>query len=318
MKKLFFTFSIVAAFATVMLVGCNKEKMATVNKYFNVQNATLVSENFPTSTSNNAIAVQMNQSVLAGGTSIVHVASPVTISKVVIGMPKEKGYYELSNVSKSANQISFTMIVNQNIKVDESTHSFDVQIATFDANGLVSQIWTSTIDLIQAGTGRLQVSLSFDNEKDVDLHLIEPNGEHIYYGHALASSGGELDVDSNAGCSIDGINNENIFYGDDAYIAPGTYSVYVDLYNNCDPSIATNYVVSAFYNGALIATTTGRNPVSGVYPEGTPGNYGDIESLEPVMTFVIPDHGQEQTKTFEKAPLSESAKLKMEMAASRK
>ena len=58
----------------------------------------------------------------------------------------------------------------------------------------------------------LQKEGFLEDEKDVDLHLIEPNGGHIYYGNRRSSNGGFLDIDSNPDCSIDGVNNENIYY----------------------------------------------------------------------------------------------------------
>ena len=48
-------------------------------------------------------------------------------------------------------------------------------------------------------SGDVQVSVSWDAPSDVDLHVVEPSGEDIYYGHPASATGGQLDVDSNAG-----------------------------------------------------------------------------------------------------------------------
>ena len=317
MKRLFISLGCLLIAASFVFVSCNKDKKVpvTVNKYFEVVDATLVEKEFPAAKTDVNISVSMNGNVLAGGTSIVHVTSPVTASRILVGMPNEGGYYEISPVNVLSMTYDFTMIINQQIQLEEGEEGFNVQIAILDAEGRVSQIWTQEVALIAAGTGQLQVSLSFDNEKDVDLHLFEPNGTHVYYGHSWSENGGELDVDSNASCYIDGINNENIFYGGESYVEPGTYTVYVDLYENCDETIATNFVVSAFYEGQLIAAQTGHNPVSGTFPVGEPSNYNNLENLTPVMTFVIPDHGQQPVKKFAPKPLSEIAIEKMAIAA---
>ena len=124
---------------------------------------------------------------------------------------------------------------------------------------------------MQAGTGLLQVSLSWDQENDVDLHLIDPSGEEIYYGNPVSVTGGQLDVDSNAGCSIDNINNENIYYEDssDVTIPSGEYEVLVNLWSNCSVASNTNYTVVAYYGGNLIGTTSGSNPNDGVLTPNT-------------------------------------------------
>ncbi|HYN88710.1 MAG TPA: hypothetical protein VER55_09275, partial [Ardenticatenaceae bacterium] len=75
------------------------------------------------------------------------------------------------------------------------------------------------------GTGDVQVTLRWDNPADLDLHVVDPAGEEISYGHPVAQSGGQLDVDANIGCQDD-LRVENVFWPSGG--APtGTYQVEV-------------------------------------------------------------------------------------------
>jgi hypothetical protein len=93
----------------------------------------------------------------------------------------------------------------------------------------------------QAASGDVQVSVSWDTASDVDLHVVEPKAdgnpgganEEIFYSDKEGPQGGTLDLDSNAGCGIDGVNNENVTW-DEVEPPAGTYRVYVDYWSACD------------------------------------------------------------------------------------
>jgi uncharacterized protein YfaP (DUF2135 family) len=70
---------------------------------------------------------------------------------------------------------------------------------------------------------RLRVVLSWDSDNtDIDLHVISPDGQHVYFGNRVGTNGGALDVDVTTG------------FGPEIFATPapvqGAYHVYVNYY----------------------------------------------------------------------------------------
>ena len=74
---------------------------------------------------------------------------------------------------------------------------------------------------------RLRVVLSWDSDStDVDLHVISPDGQHVFFANRVVPNGGALDVDVTTGI------------GPEIYATPaplsGVYQVYVNYYGSGD------------------------------------------------------------------------------------
>jgi hypothetical protein len=86
-------------------------------------------------------------------------------------------------------------------------------------------------------TGAVQVTMNWyvpdESGRDLDLHVIEPSGEEIYYGHAKypnsSATGGQLDQDMICGNYRNG--QENIYWTSNPPI--GEYIVRVHFFGNC-------------------------------------------------------------------------------------
>ena len=99
------------------------------------------------------------------------------------------------------------------------------------------------------GHGDVQITLTWDNGADLDLHVIDPNGEEIYFYHPYSASGGILDVDD-----TNGYGPENIFWPQGE--APeGTYRVSVHHYPSSPSTSNYTVLISAF--GFLPISYTG-------------------------------------------------------------
>ncbi len=91
-----------------------------------------------------------------------------------------------------------------------------------------------------AQSGEITISLLWDSEDDLDLHVFTPDGSEIYYGNKEAG-GGVLDVDANAFSSSLMPNPvENIYFESPE---DGEYWVYVINYHDRTEGSATNYLV---------------------------------------------------------------------------
>ena len=99
------------------------------------------------------------------------------------------------------------------------------------------------------GTGDVQATLRWNNTADIDLHVMDPFEEEVYFEHPISESGGKLDVDANGDC-IELASNpvENVFwpYGQ----APaGMYDVFIEYYAECNDEGPTAWEVVVKIDG---------------------------------------------------------------------
>ena len=99
--------------------------------------------------------------------------------------------------------------------------------------------------------GDLRCSLSWFNFDDLDLRMIEPGGEEIFYGHKMSQlTGGNLDVDMNAGAGRTRNAVENICYPSRSKIREGLYRLYVNNFRQRETS-DTGFDVEMEFNGVI-------------------------------------------------------------------
>jgi hypothetical protein len=98
--------------------------------------------------------------------------------------------------------------------------------------------------------GELRVSLSWYNYDDLDIHVVEPDNTHIYYANKQSVSGGNLDVDMNAGSGKTRKGVENTIWPTNQKMKEGKYRVYV--YNYCKrESVDVGFVVEIEHAGEI-------------------------------------------------------------------
>jgi hypothetical protein len=146
----------------------------------------------------------------------------------------------------------------------------DLLLRAVDGNGGFGPIETLGLTTQSAPPdGKLVISLSWDTEADLDLHVLLPDGvTEIWAQHAssyvLPESGipdpagvaaaGFLDFDSNAQCVIDGRLVENVLWRKTTGMPPsGHYQVRVDAFSLCGQPEA-RWRVQALLDGAPLGS----------------------------------------------------------------
>jgi hypothetical protein len=227
------------------------------------------------------VSAAANHTVINGGTSLVALEADAPFGAVymyvgakTMGVLGEfaggiDGYYEI-RLPSAQTSAAVLLTFPQNIPLDQ----FDLEFAVADASGAVGPYTALSTTVTRVGTGDVQVTLSWDKDADIDLHVIAPGGDEIFWGHR-EGSGGKLDLDSNAGCDIDGVRNENITWPTGR--APrGQYTVRVDYWSSCGVP-QTKYTVRV-NNGGSVQVVEGS--FTGFGDQGGPGAGRAVASFE--------------------------------------
>ena len=270
-------FVVVAALASALMVACNSGNgmsplVPSTGDTLRLEdlvasaaiggNQGVLRQGFaPSEGSGPAVMLSGNQTVVNGGTVSLDVTSDAPFSQVVVTLAgKTQGittssdsglgsYFEVMLPSPQTTA-SLLLVFPQVLP----TASFDLFVGVVGDGGAAGPFAATDFRVIQVGTGDVQVTLSWDSDSDVDLHVVDPNGEEVYYSNEQVSSGGQLDLDANAGCNIADVRNENITWP--VGTAPrGTYTVRVDYWSSCDVP-ETNYTVLV-NNGGNVQVFTG-------------------------------------------------------------
>jgi len=129
-----------------------------------------------------------------------------------------------------------------------------------DATDEVQNSNTESIELARQsllyGGGDVQITLTWNTTADLDLHVIDPNGERIAYFSPASSSGGMLDVDD-----VDGFGPENIFW-QQQQSPEGTYQVEVNHFAGESPSSFTVLVQALGQTRQYTGTISGGEFIS--------------------------------------------------------
>jgi hypothetical protein len=146
----------------------------------------------------------------------------------------------------------------ETLKIHEVEKGADLQRVIFKAvedsgEGHAKREVIKRIEGAKAKRGPLEIALVWHNKNDLDLHVIPPSKEEIFYKHKKSKCGGEQDVDMNV--DLKGASKRPVEHVVWAKKAPaGKYQVWVHHYQNhggSDCKDPTHFVVTVQTKEAL-------------------------------------------------------------------
>lgn len=261
--------SLVAMVTALVLSGCGEpeplaptssiaELITGISARGGAVQGVVVAGNPTAGTSGPSADVTGISSVVNGGSSQVSLAGSGEFQRVLVSILGVDGYYDVQLPSGTSVE---DLVMNMGTGLNAG--SFRLRYVLEGPSGL-GPIAEQTVRVIRVGTGDVQISVAWTDTADVDLHVIDPSGERIFYGHKESASGGTLDLDSNAACARDNISNENVVWPANGAPA-GEYIVVLDYWSDCNVP-RTDYVVTVQVRGRAPQTFTGtfEGPSSGL------------------------------------------------------
>ena len=125
-----------------------------------------------------------------------------------------------------------------NHQFKESYFASGIASRAFIDNDVYSYMANLQFPSAELGSGAITVTLTWGSEPDVDLHVTEPNGSHVYY-ITMEGYAGYLDLDD-----VDSYGPEHYYVACET-LETGTYSVGVNYYEGYGPETAQVQVSTA-------------------------------------------------------------------------
>ena len=199
-----------------------------------------------------SVAVIGNHFYVAGGSVFLDIEPEpgATVDKLILSIEGESfGYYEI-DVPDAAT--SHRLVGRVLFDLDPPPPGC-LEVSAVGAGGAVGQPTCHFVVGIPTDFSEVQVTVSWDTDADLDLHVADPNGHEVYFGAKEVESGGVLFPSSDA-CEPDNYRNERIAWTE-GMPPPGRYEVRLSHYDSCEAE-ETNYIVRV-YNHGTVTTFTG-------------------------------------------------------------
>ena len=231
-------------------------------------------ENVPAPGGGPATAMTGNIVVTRGGSFFVDVDSDRPADKLLVSIGGEAfGYYEVDvDSTRSPHRLTGQLPFN----LDPALSQICLEVTAVDDSGAAGPPACHTLNVAHPGGGEVQITVSWDVDADLDLHVLAPDGDEVYFGNTEGDSGGVLDLASSC-VEYPVVRNEHIGWSAGTPL-PGRYVVRVNHWESCEVE-EIDYIVSIYNHGR---TSTFSGTFTG------PGNEGGRGSGRVITTFEVP------------------------------
>lgn len=274
--------SLLGGLLGIASAGCGQSASpeSGVTALLRVSNAQFVEGALAPDTSSTGAAVisgvAINNTNVYPGEQGFPLAGTVTGATVLVGLKGDGGYWIVPATvfdQTTVGGYDFTTQLTFSPLMPTGTQTLILRGVAADGTVGPAQIYLLTAGTPAPPTGPLVVTLDWDTEADLDLHLVIPNVVdpstpiEIWAKHPVgipvptldnpidpyaAATAPYLDFDSNANCVLDGRRQENVIF--QVAPPPGDYTVRVDAPSMCG-QVDAEWTVSATLTDAYMNKT---------------------------------------------------------------
>jgi hypothetical protein len=224
---------------------------------------------YPTAPAGPGATVILESSIVTGMPAKLRVNGDAPFTRVAITVVGADDHWE---IVLPAPVLSVQVVPTGSSSMPNTSFSLEVAVGTDAGYGRPERPAVQAVDLASSDVA---VILRWNAASDVDLHVTDGKGAKVYFANPRTAEGGQLDLDSNPACNIDGVNQEVITWPLNKAPA-GEYKVEVDYWSDCGVP-RSDYAVTLMVRGRILQVINGHF-------EGVPGPAGTHE----VARFTIP------------------------------
>jgi hypothetical protein len=192
---------------------------------------------------------------------------------VAIALDGDVGYWTIRAKTPSSGaptEPTWSMTYGLASTLPPGTYHYVLRAVDVDGRFGPATLRTLTVVPRAVPAGRLVISLTWDSQVDLDLHVLLPNGIEMFKRHMAEyepppisagpqdpfalHDGGILDHDSNAHCIQDGQRAEDAVWANPP--PPGHYQIRVDTFSMCGGTSAS-WRLEAVLDGKRIGSASG-------------------------------------------------------------